>query len=452
MSRIGMILLAFFVSFLFIPLQEIQAESSENAISSVVVNIRESPSLDALITDKMEISKEYPIIRTQGDWVELQLPEGKSGWVASYLVVKEEKRTDETNDDNYTDEHHSSATIASVLEDAINVRLEPTTSSAIIGKLAKDTQIHIVGEQGEWTEIQYSGNKGWIKSSLLQHKEDSNTAKTKDKATTDKDSKRITILYNRTNIRSNATVNSTIVSIANEGDSFPVIKEIGDWYKIRLSNGSEGYVANWIVDTPSITKDAKSDSPTASKKKTKKGNKKDLKGKVIVIDPGHGGKDSGTIGYLGTLEKNLTNRTANLLAAKLRSAGSKVILTRTDDTFLSLEKRVEISSTYDADAFVSIHYDSVKDHNIMGMTSYYYTSRQKELANELHAELIEATNMIDRGVRKNDYFVLRENSQPATLLELGYLSNQQEEKFVSTNKYQETVSAAIYQGLANYFK
>lgn len=447
-----MILLAFFVSFLFISLQEIKAENSENAISAVVVNIRESPSLDALVTDQMEISKEYPIISTQGDWVELQLPGGKSGWVASYLVIKKEKRTEETNGDSYTDEHRSSATIASVLEDAINVRLEPTTSSAIIGKLAKDTQIHIVGEQGEWTEIQYSGNKGWIKSSFLQHKKDSSTDEAKNAAKAAEDSKRITILYNRTNIRSNATVNSTIVSIANEGDSFSVIKEIGDWYKIQLENGKEGYVANWIVDAPSITKDAESPPLTGSKKTTKKGNKKDLKGKVIVIDPGHGGKDSGTIGYLGTLEKNLTNRTANLLAKKLMSAGSKVILTRTDDTFLSLEKRVDISSQYDADAFVSIHYDSVKNHNIMGMTSYYYTSRQKELANELHAELIEATNMIDRGVRKNDYFVLRENSQPATLLELGYLSNPKEEKFVSTNKYQETVSSAIYQGLANYFK
>lgn len=452
MNRKGIILLAFLVSFFFIPLQEIQAESSENAISTVVVNIRESPSLDALVRDQMEINKEYPIIRTQGDWVELQLSEGKTGWVASYLVVKKDKRAYQSNVDSNTNEHHSSAIIASVLEDAINVRREPTTSSAIIGKLAKDTQIHIIFEQGDWTQIQYSGNKGWVKSTLLQYKEDNKSTETKNKTTAEEDSKRITILYNRTNIRNNATVNSNIISIANEGDSFSVIKEIGDWYKIQLPNGQEGYVANWIVDTPSITKDEEETSLTASNKTTKKGNKKDLKGKVIVIDPGHGGKDSGTIGYLGTLEKNLTNRTANLLAKKLRSAGSKVILTRTDDAFLSLEERVDISSRYDADAFISIHYDSVKNHDIMGMTSYYYTSAQKELANELHAELIEASNLLDRGVRKNDYFVLRENSQPATLLELGFLSNQQEERLVSTNKYQETVSTAIYQGLANYFQ
>ena len=445
-----MILVAFFVSFLFVACQETHAESSENAISTVVVNIRESPSLDALVTDQMEINKEYPIIRTEGDWVELQLADGKSGWVASYLVIKKEKSSDQANLANEENDHHSSAIIASVLEDAINVRKEPTTSSAIIGKVAKDAKIQIVDEKGDWTQIQYSGNKGWIKSSFLQYKEENkNNPETN---TSKEQKKRITILYDRTNIRSNATVNSTIISIANAGDSFPVTEEIGDWYKVQLSNGEEGYVANWIVDTTAIAEDADKTSPALGKTSAKKGSKKDLKGKVIVIDPGHGGKDSGTIGYLGLLEKDLTNRTAHLLEKKLKNAGSNVILTRTDDTFLSLEERVNISSKYDADAFVSIHYDSVKNHDIRGMTSYYYTSAQKELANELHAELIEASKMIDRGVRKNDYFVLRENSQPATLLELGFLSNKQEEKLVSTNKYQETVSTAIYQGLANYFK
>ncbi len=70
----------------------------------------------------------------------------------------------------------------------------------------------------------------------------------------------------------------------------------------------------------------------------------------------------------------------------------------------------------------------------------------------LHESIIESTELKDRGVRQNNYFVLRENNQPATLLELGYLSNKQEEQLVSSQKYQETVSAAIYEGLENYFQ
>jgi N-acetylmuramoyl-L-alanine amidase len=235
-------------------------------------------------------------------------------------------------------------------------------------------------------------------------------------------------------------VNAPIKAVANKGEQFRAIEEEEDWYKIELSNGDFGYVANWIIE--------KVETTISENVLSKKG---DLKDKVIVIDPGHGGKDSGTIGFIGTLEKDLTINTANLLAKKLKAAGSKVIFTRKNDFFVSLQNRVSISNFYHADAFISIHYDSIKDSSITGMTSYYYTSSQKELATELHASIIEATNMKDRGVRRNDYFVLRENNQPATLLELGYLSNSTEEQLVLTPKYQETITTAIYKGLKNYF-
>ncbi|WP_445506335.1 N-acetylmuramoyl-L-alanine amidase [Niallia sp. 03190] len=487
---------------LFFPTMKGMAESSQTVSSASIINIREGPNTDAAIIGQMEINTEYPIVQEQSDWIEINLHTGKTGWVASWLVSKSNSGDTSTTIQSQTGfvkenglrlrngpgtnylvintlSKDSSVTIlsengdwikietavgtgwvhkefvevnadtppeetdvstntetATVSEKEINVRNSPSTTGDIIGKLAKDSIVHIVSQQGNWSNIQYSGNSAWVNSDYLdfENKKEDTVEK--------KSNTKIAILYNGTNIRSNATVHSNVKLVANKGDIFQTIGEIGDWYKIELSDGDVGYVANWIVKEASHPIKEANAEP-------KKG---DLKDKVIVIDPGHGGKDSGTIGIFGTLEKDLTIRTAHLLADKLKTAGSNVILTRSNDSFLSLQNRVNLSSSLHADAFISIHYDSVQDPTIMGMTSYYYTSSQKELANELHESIIEATNLTDRGVRQNNYFVLRENTQPATLLELGYLSNASEEQLVATQKYQETVSTAIYQGLANYFQ
>lgn len=490
---------------LIIPGGKTYAESNQTVTSNSVINIREGPSLEEAIKDKMEAGISYVYIQKNGEWIEIQLPNGETGWVASYLVSlnnsSEELTSASISEDGLrlrkgpgtsyavitilpkgmsvsiqskqgdwieittslgngwvhadyikqSNENSITATIeetsssslsseeekrtATVIKDNINVRSNPSTDSSVIGKLAKDTILHFTTTEGEWIKINFSGNTGWVHTSLIS--ENSEIQPLTGKAI----SKTISIINNRTNIRNNASINASIIKVAGAGETFEAIEEAGDWYKIKLSDNEVGYVANWIVESNSTTESQVSSSSP-----------EDLKGKVIVIDPGHGGKDSGTIGIKGTLEKNLTILTANLLAQKLEDAGSKVIFTRDNDRFISLINRVAISNFYHADAFISIHYDSISDSSVRGMTSYYYSSSQKELANELHASIIEATQMKDRGVRQNDYFVLRENNQPATLLELGYLSNQTEEQLVSTQQYQETVSTAIYEGLENYFE
>ncbi|MGG4468902.1 N-acetylmuramoyl-L-alanine amidase [Paenibacillus alvei] len=496
---------------MLIPAIQAKAESSLSVQSTTVLNIREGPSLDDSIIGKMEIGTSYKVLTDNGDWLEIDLGNGQAGWVAAYLVTKSEGSSNDApnmqtdsvtasegtisenglrlrkgpgteyqvittlskdtpvtilsnegdwaeiqtalgtgwvnsqyiiggaqNTSDTTDVSQTDGQTAIVADDDINVRDTASLNGVVIGKLAKGTVIHIVAEDGDWAKIQFSGNTGWVSKTLLT--EDSEveniSAKPIDAS--------VTILHDGTNIRSEASGQASVLSIASEGDSFKATEEIGDWYKIELADGQAGYVASWIV-----SESAEKQTAPSSQDSNKTG---DLKGKTIVIDPGHGGKDSGTIGAVGTLEKTLTIRTANLLAEKLQAAGSNVVMTRQNDFFISLQDRVNMSSFYKADAFISIHYDSIKDSSVRGMTSYYYSSSQKELANSLHENIIEATQLKDRGVRKNDYFVLRENTQPATLLELGYLSNQQEEALVSSQKYQETVSAAIYEGLESYFQ
>lgn len=126
-----------------------------------------------------------------------------------------------------------------------------------------------------------------------------------------------------------------------------------------------------------------------------------------MIDPGHGGRDNGTTGARGTREKDITIRTAQVLAEKLRAAGANVILTRSGDTYLPLPSRVGISHHHNADAFISIHYDSTPDRTARGVTTYYYHPFQKEIASNIHSNVTAMTNLRNRGYRVGDYHVIR---------------------------------------------
>lgn len=484
------------------------AEEQTTISANVVVNVREGPNLEEAIIGKLTINKDYMVLKEENDWIQIQFTDSSTGWVAAYLVSKnsnsamkkeatiQEKSEaivtedglrlrkgpgtsyqvistltqgtkvtliasegewvniltsfgkgwvhkdfvgtsntslpsqENTTKSNPTQKNElTNSQLATVLEDQINVRSNPSTTATIIGKLAKNTALHVVKEESDWAKIEYSGNTGWVHRKFLEYSSTDSKGK--------QINKQISIQYDQTNIRKEPSVSSPIIKVAAIDDTFLAVEQVNNWYKIELSDGEYGYVADWIVQ----------------EKKTNQivNNSSDLKGKIIVLDPGHGGKDSGTIGSSNSLEKNLTINTALLLGKKLESAGAKVVLTRTDDTFITLQNRVAISQSYKADAFISIHYDSNKDAQISGITSYYYSADQKALANSLHKSIIEATNMVDRGLRKNNYFVLRENSQPASLLELGFLSNPSEEKTVGSKHYQETISTAIYQGIQDYF-
>jgi N-acetylmuramoyl-L-alanine amidase len=105
-----------------------------------------------------------------------------------------------------------------------------------------------------------------------------------------------------------------------------------------------------------------------------------------------------------------------------------------------------------ADAFISLHYDSNLDRSIRGMTGFYYHSYQKALAESIFASTVGQTKLKSRGVRFGDFHVVRENSQKAVLMELGYLSNPEEEMMIKSSEFQENAASGLYDGLARYFK
>ncbi|MGE1063246.1 N-acetylmuramoyl-L-alanine amidase [Megasphaera paucivorans] len=187
-----------------------------------------------------------------------------------------------------------------------------------------------------------------------------------------------------------------------------------------------------------------------------------LKGKIICIDPGHGGSDSGALGAFSK-EKDITLAISMRLKKLLEQAGAKVIMTRTTDVDVyapndgaveELQARCDVANAAGADVFVCIHIDSYSTPDVGGVTAYYNNKTPYDLglAKYIHKENMKATAFPDRGVQTANFYVLLHTNMPATLVELGFISNPSEEKTLNTDAQQQNFAESICQGLSDYFQ
>ena len=217
----------------------------------------------------------------------------------------------------------------------------------------------------------------------------------------------------------------------------------------------------------------------------------------IVIDPGHGGHDTGTIGPTGLMEKDLCLDVALRLGKIIeqRLPGADVVYTRSDDTFIPLEERTNIANQAKADLFISIHANSSRDHAARGIETYYLNlkgsaeamevaARENATAQEGVHELqdlvkkIARTEKIDesrefaediqdslskrtqksgkplknRGVRKAPFVVLIGADMPSILTEISFLSNPADEQLLKKPEQRQKVAEGLYQGVASYLQ
>ena len=174
---------------------------------------------------------------------------------------------------------------------------------------------------------------------------------------------------------------------------------------------------------------------------------------VVVIDPGHGGRDRGGMPGQRLAEKGFTLDTAKRLARVLGSGtGIKVVLTRHDDTFVSLTERTNIANKYagrDA-VFVSIHFNAGRREGAYGIETYYNNQRGYRLAALVHPRVIQAMASIDRGIRHGSYQVLRKNRLPAILVECGFLTNPAEAARITDSRSRERLAQAFAGAILRY--
>ncbi len=187
-----------------------------------------------------------------------------------------------------------------------------------------------------------------------------------------------------------------------------------------------------------------------------------LLGKIICLDPGHGGNDLGAIGPSGTMEKDNTLAISLLLRDMLESNGATVLLTRDTDRSVStspssiseeLKARVEVATDGNADIFISIHNDSFTSNTAMGTTSFHYGDADSiKLAACIQKNLVTELGTKDRTSRFASFYVIRYTKMTAILVEVAFISNPEEEVLLSSTDGRIKIAESIFHGITNYFK
>ena len=199
-------------------------------------------------------------------------------------------------------------------------------------------------------------------------------------------------------------------------------------------------------------KDSKTENVENKENKKKKSSDNKKLG-TVVIDAGHGGIMAGA-DYGGILEKDLVLTVSGKVAAKLLVDGYSVVELRTSDVDISLSERASLANkTIDAAAFVSVHANSyVQDSSVNGIVTYYHPKKEqfKNLAYEIQKETAELTGARDRGILAENYQVLRETNMPSALIEIGYMTSNEELSKLKDEEYQNKLAEGIAKGIENY--
>ncbi|UOQ44571.1 N-acetylmuramoyl-L-alanine amidase CwlD [Halobacillus salinarum] len=192
-----------------------------------------------------------------------------------------------------------------------------------------------------------------------------------------------------------------------------------------------------------------------------------LSGKVIVIDPGHGGPDGGAVGKDGTEEKDITLQISNYLQDYLQEAGALVYLTRYEDKDLSsdeagslsrrksedIRNRVQYIKEKKADFYLSIHLNAIPSTKWRGAQTFYYPKSEgsQNLAKFIQSEIkTNLENTTREALGLTNIYLLKHADVPGALVEAGFLSNVEERGLLKSDDYQRKMAAAVYQGILRY--
>jgi len=207
-----------------------------------------------------------------------------------------------------------------------------------------------------------------------------------------------------------------------------------------------------VVRTPSVQPATRLPQPAPTPPPPKARN---LSGAVIVVDPGHGGKDPGAParGRSQQPEKSIVLDIGLKLESLLTQQGAQVIMTRSTDRFIELADRAAIAERARADLFVSLHVDAAQRTSASGVGIFIYTgaSPESQRAALRMLSAIQRAGITCRGIDRRNFHVLREHSRPAMLIECGFLTNAGDALALNTNAYRQQLARAIANGIASYF-
>lgn len=579
--------------------------SKQVLVKTGALNVRGGPGTGNAIVDVVHKGDRLNVLAISGDWYQVMLSSGKTGWVAGWLVDVETV-TSPSSGSGQTEPNSGSNTgsvskQAVVKSSVLNVRGGPGTSNPVVARVKQGDKLLIIGSSNGWCNVELpGGGTGWVAGWLVDIK-----------AVTLADKLPVTgeaVVYaDGVNVRGGPGTEHQVVTRVSRGERMSILEKSGEWYKVQLSRGVEGWIAGWLVEVDSafastpeeeqeqsqpenelqkpenpnnnsgnlpepgnkngngseketpgdgedevsgtgsrltklyvreveertvvtitatarmehniftltnpdrlvvdligikpgdIPKEIEVSSKLVSQLRTGWFNKdpdtvrlvfdvKDavmftaksgaggkeltveiyiprmgdfLKDKVIAIDPGHGGHEPGAGGPTGLKEKDVNLDIALLTADLLRQNGANVVLTRSGDTFVSLEERPLIAARAGADLFISIHNNANPSSSKHGTSTYYRRDNisgtgvsqadNRLLAETIQSELLRSLGRHNLGVKQANFVVLRAATMPAVLLEISFVTNPQEEQLLKQDSYKAKAAEAITRGISNYF-
>ena len=393
------------------------------------LNLRDTPSASGKLLLTIPEGAGLDISGSQGQWYKTTF-QNKNGWVsANYVQVVES--------------YQQGRIIAS---GGLNLRENPSTSAEVLLTIPQGVTVNVIEEKQEWYKVTYRGSAGWVYAeylSLLTGYVDG--SRSADSGVIDLSVNGKVFILGGTGVISTNTqdiiegkVNSRYPQNLKEFPSLP-----------SSTNGSD--ISDSFNPTRDLIDPLQGIIPDI------------LIGKKILIDPGHGGPDSGAIGTYYTFEKENNLAIALYLNDILTEAGAEVSMTRTTDTSVAvnysvradLQARVTMANNTMPDLFISIHNNSNPNPDTQGTSTYYSDENPQAtasfmLANAVQNAIVGTVNTVDEGLKEADFYVLRNTNVPSILIEAAYISNPYEEGLLRNPIFQKNMASAIFRGIFDY--
>ncbi|WP_214781607.1 N-acetylmuramoyl-L-alanine amidase [Exiguobacterium sp. S3] len=236
------------------------------------------------------------------------------------------------------------------------------------------------------------------------------------------------------NVRSKASLDSNVVGQLSHGTAVAHYGTVNGFHKIKF-NGQDAYISSGFVMTS---------KPSTST------------GTVIVLDPGHGGKDPGAVNgsfYEKTIVLDVTKRVEAYLRSKY---DYNVRLTRSTDVYLTLDQRVAAAKSLRGDLFVSMHVNAAGSSSAKGVETFYssrsaHSARSRVLASNIQSNLAgKMSGMSNRGLKTANYYVITYNTMPSALVELGFISSPTDLTYLRSNTSRQQMAEGVAEGIAKY--
>ncbi len=319
---------------------------------------------------------------------------------------------------------------------AVNLYVKPTSSAKVISSVKANEKLPVYKTIGGYYLTQVNGLPGYIVANSTT--DATGEVKPNPDPTPPASGDvlgKVTVA--NLNVRSQGNSTSPVLFKLNKGEYVQVNSINGYWAEITY-NGQTGYVHKSYLKLLNQTA-------------------KPLQNRIIILDPGHGGKDPGTV--KGSVsEKSITLKVSTQVKQLLENAGAKVYMTRTGDTYPSLQDRVDFTQANYGEIFVSVHVNSAANASAQGTETYYAIStgdmyqEDIDLATFVNNQIVNNLNMKNRGVKQEQYYVIRNMVIPSILVELGFLTNTEDHNKMTNDQYVKLFAESIYNGILQYYK